>query len=321
MGRVGMHVTAAAVEIVISGSLLVQVDPRQGGVRPPDLEQAATAAGIRVVVVVGSRRCHSCRCATVLADQIRAGPQPVRHLLGQFAQGGEPPALRLLGLWLRRLLLLLGTGCAGFRTRGTCTGRCRPVEGTARRCCATTATATAGSTTKHFFKHGKGIESTPTAIKVELLTPTSAGEATTKPSKAGGIGIHTLLVSLKARFPVFVIYFPLLVVAQDCIRLGDLDELCLVLLLLFVAAILTLIWMVLQRQLLVCLLDFFAAGALPQTKDGVVISALLSLLLPPTALLLPPSAVLGARALEEQDEDQRRGQHRRTPLHCSHGGL
>ena len=100
-----------------------------------------------------------------------------------------------------------------------------------------------------------------------------------------------------------------------------LDELRLVHLLLFVAAILALVGMVLQRQLLVCLLNFFAAGALPETEDGVVVSLLLSLFLSTTAaLLLSPSAVLGARALEEQEEDQRRGQHRRTPLHCYHGG-
>lgn len=100
-----------------------------------------------------------------------------------------------------------------------------------------------------------------------------------------------------------------------------LDELLLIRLLLFFAAILALVRMVLQRQLFVCLLDFFAAGALPQTEDGVVVSVLLSLFLSTTALLLSPSAVLGARGLEEQEEDQRRGQHRRTPLHCYHGGL
>ena len=100
-----------------------------------------------------------------------------------------------------------------------------------------------------------------------------------------------------------------------------LDELLLIRLSLIVAAILALVRMKLQRQLLVCLLDFFAAGALPQTEHGVVVSLLLSLSLSTTALLLSPSAVLGARALEEQEEDQRRGQHRRTPLHCCHGGL
>lgn len=100
-----------------------------------------------------------------------------------------------------------------------------------------------------------------------------------------------------------------------------LDELLLIRLSLIVAAILALVRMKLQRQLLVCLLDFFAAGALPQTEHGVVVSLLLSLSLSTTALLLSPSAVLGARALEEQEEDQRRGQHRRTPLRCCHGGL
>ena len=212
-----------------------------------------------------------------------------------------------------------------------------------------TSTATApGGAAEHLFKHGKGIESTSSATKMELLS--SAGEAAESATKAGGFWVHSLFVCLQTRFAVLVVYFSLLIVAKYCICLGNLyflerggdpgesggeishtqlaftwvlphsflsihfnsihfsksmthlDELLLVLLLLFVGAILALVRMVLQCQLLVRLLDLLAAGALPQTKDGIVVTTailLCLLLLPAAALLAPPSAVLGARTLEE----------------------
>mmetsp|Transcript_35732 Transcript_35732/g.65792 ORF Transcript_35732/g.65792 Transcript_35732/m.65792 type:complete len:409 (+) Transcript_35732:165-1391(+) len=287
-----------------------------GPVRRAELSLGRTSAAVdgadlvRALDLLGEFRDHVLRLlGRSVGVRIKDDePKVAAGRIGELglAQGGDGPAfgVQLLGL----LLLSSSSGEAAaaaseIEAASASSSKVEAASSAAARPAAPLASAGSGSSSssaaEHFVEHAERIEASPpstssSGVEMELLSSSSEsspGKTSASPealSEPRHVRILSLLVRVQPVLPELVVDATLLLVAQYRVRLADLDELLLGLLLLVLRHF---IGMVLERELPVRRLDVLGLGRLAEAEDGVVV-IVLRLLLRPSLLLLLLSLVL-----------------------------
>mmetsp|Transcript_35733 Transcript_35733/g.65798 ORF Transcript_35733/g.65798 Transcript_35733/m.65798 type:complete len:414 (+) Transcript_35733:165-1406(+) len=292
-----------------------------GPVRRAELSLGRTSAAVdgadlvRALDLLGEFRDHVLRLlGRSVGVRIKDDePKVAAGRIGELglAQGGDGPAF---GVQLLGLLLLssssgeaapgkAATAASEIEAASASSSKVEAASSAAARPAAPLASAGSGSSSssaaEHFVEHAERIEASPpstssSGVEMELLSSSSEsspGKTSASPealSEPRHVRILSLLVRVQPVLPELVVDATLLLVAQYRVRLADLDELLLGLLLLVLRHF---IGMVLERELPVRRLDVLGLGRLAEAEDGVVV-IVLRLLLRPSLLLLLLSLVL-----------------------------